>query len=155
MPRSIRGRMILISALAILLSLLIAGWALAGALEGFVTRGLDQRLDSEITLLATAIDDRGAVERSRIAKVRGLLEAEPGWRWQICGPDGVLGSTDFPPLAAPHPPGPGPMERTAPPPPAPRCPTPRRIGRSRPRVGRSRACAFMPAKSPCRRRVAR
>ena len=76
MPRSIRGRMILISALAILLSLLIAGWALAGALEGFVTRGLDQRLDSEITLLATAIDDRGAVERSRIAKVRGLLEAE-------------------------------------------------------------------------------
>ena len=75
MPRSIRGRMILISALAILLSLLIAGWALAGALEGFVTRGLDQRLDSEITLLATAIDDRGAVERSRIAKVRGLLEA--------------------------------------------------------------------------------
>ncbi|EGI53383.1 HAMP domain protein [Sphingomonas sp. S17] len=122
MPRSIRGRMILISALAILLSLLIAGWALAGALEGFVTRGLDQRLDSEITLLATAIDDRGAVERSRIAKVRGLLEAEPGWRWQICGPDGVLGSTDFPPLAAPHPPGPGPMERTAPPPPGPPLP---------------------------------
>lgn len=120
MPRSIRGRMILISALAILLSLLIAGWALAGALEGFVTRGLDQRLDSEITLLATAIDDGGAVDRSRIAKVRGLLEAEPGWRWQIRGPDGVLGSTDFPPLAAPHPPGP--IERTAPPPPGPPLP---------------------------------
>lgn len=129
MPRSIRGRMILISALAILASLLIAGWALAGALEGFVTRGLDQRLDSQITLLATAIDDRGAVDRARITRMRGVLEGEPGWRWRISGPDGAIGTEDFPPLVAPHPPaphppatpagGPAPMPASPGPPPSP------------------------------------
>lgn len=113
-PGSIRGRMILIAALAILASLLIAGWALAGALEGFVTRGLDQRLDSQITLLASAVDDRGAVDRARIARVRGMLEGEPGWRWRISGPDGTLGSADFPPLATLHPPGPPPVGETGP-----------------------------------------
>ncbi|WP_440979190.1 sensor histidine kinase [Sphingomonas pseudosanguinis] len=120
-PRSIRGRMILIAALAILASLLIAGWALAGALEGFVTRGLDQRLDSQITLLASAVDDRGTVDRARIARVRGMLEGEPGWRWRISGPDGTLGSADFPPLAMLHPPGPPPAGEAGPaaPPPGP------------------------------------
>ncbi|MBB3880852.1 sensor histidine kinase [Sphingomonas pseudosanguinis] len=120
-PRSIRGRMVLIAALAILASLLIAGWALAGALEGFVTRGLDQRLDSQITLLASAVDERGAVDRARIARVRGMLEGEPGWRWRISGPDGTLGSADFPPLATLHPPGPPPAGEAGPaaPPPGP------------------------------------
>ncbi|OMJ30479.1 ATP-binding protein, partial [Sphingomonas sp. Sph1(2015)] len=106
MARSIHGRMILISGAAILAALLLAGWGLASALEGIVTRGLDQRLDSEIAVLASAVDRQGAVDRARIDQRRGLLEPEPGWRWRIAGPDGVIGSGDFPPLAAPHPPGP-------------------------------------------------
>ena len=106
LPRSIHGRMILISGAAILAALLLAGWGLASALEGIVTRGLDQRLDSEIAVLASAIDRQGKVDRARIDQRRGLLEPEPGWRWRIAGPDGVIGSGDFPPLAAPHPPGP-------------------------------------------------
>jgi len=108
MPRSIHGRMIVISGTAILAALLIAGWALTSALEGIVTRGLDQRLDSEIAVLAAAIGPDGRVDRARIADRRGLLEPEPGWRWRIVGPDGTLGSGDFPPLVAPHPPGPSP-----------------------------------------------
>ncbi|WP_322964390.1 sensor histidine kinase [Sphingomonas fuzhouensis] len=122
MPRSIHGRMILISGAAILVALLLAGWGLTSALEGIVTRGLDQRLDSEIAVLASAVDKQGAVDRDRIAQRRGLLEPEPGWRWRIVGPDGMIGSGDFPPLAAPHPPGPippGPISgtpRPAPPP---------------------------------------
>lgn len=115
--KSIRGRMILISGAAILAALLLAGWGLAGALEGIVTRGLDQRLDSEIAVLASAVDKQGTVDRDRIAQRRGLLEPEPGWRWRIAGPDGVIGSGDFPPLAAPHPPGP--MEGHPPPGPPP------------------------------------
>lgn len=105
-PKSIHARMILISGAAILVALLIAGWGLASALEGIVTRGLDQRLDSEIAVLASAVDGRGAVDRGRIAQRRGLLEPEPGWRWRIAGPDGMIGSGDFPPLLPPHPPGP-------------------------------------------------
>lgn len=99
--------MILISGVAILFALLLAGWGLTRALEGIVTRGLDQRLDSEIAVLAAAVDPQGRVDRDRIASRRGLLEPEPGWRWRIAGPAGILGSGDFPPLAAPPPPAPG------------------------------------------------
>ncbi|MFN3776927.1 MAG: ATP-binding protein [Sphingomonas parapaucimobilis] len=117
--------MILISGAAILAALLLAGWGLASALEGIVTRGLDQRLDSEIAVLASAVDRQGAVDRARIDQRRGLLEPEPGWRWRIAGPDGVIGSGDFPPLAAPHPPGPvegGPLPAPPPGGPAPVAP---------------------------------
>lgn len=119
LPRSIHGRMILISGAAILLALLLAGWGLASALEGIVMRGLDQRLDSEIAVLASAVDKQGAVDRTRIAQRRGLLEPEPGWRWRIAGPDGVIGSDDFPPLAAPHPPDPIARDSVPGPPPGP------------------------------------
>ncbi|MDQ1157320.1 signal transduction histidine kinase [Sphingomonas sp. SORGH_AS 950] len=126
MPRSIHGRMIVISGTAILAALLLAGWALTSALEGIVTRGLDQRLDSEIAVLAAAIGPDGRVDRARIADRRGLLEPEPGWRWRIMGPDGTLGSGDFPPLVAPHPPGPDEAGRSpAPPPPGPAIQGPR------------------------------
>ncbi len=133
LPRSIHGRMILISGVAILAALLLAGWGLASALEGIVTRGLDQRLDSEIAVLASAIDKQGQVDRARIDQRRGLLEPEPGWRWQIAGPDGVIGSGDFPPLAAPHPPGP--VEGGPPPAPPPGGPTP--VEPPRPAEGRT------------------
>nr|WP_083706801.1 sensor histidine kinase [Sphingomonas sp. LK11] len=133
MPRSIHGRMILISGAAILAALLLAGWGLASALERIVTRGLDQRLDSEIAVLASAIDRQGKVDRARIDQRRGLLEPEPGWRWRIAGPDGVIGSGDFPPLAAPHPPGP--VEGGPPPAPPPGGPTP--VEPPRPAEGRT------------------
>ena len=133
LPQSIHGRMILISGAAILAALLLAGWGLASALEGIVTRGLDQRLDSEIAVLASAIDSQGKVYRVRIYQRRGLLEPEPGWRWRIAGPDGVIGSGDFPPLAAPHPPGP--VEGGPPPAPPPGGPTP--VEPPRPAEGRT------------------
>ncbi|WP_343526467.1 sensor histidine kinase [Sphingomonas sp.] len=116
--------MILISGVAILVALLLAGWGLASALGGIVMHGLDQRLDSEIAVLASTVDSRGAVDRQRIAERRGVLEPEPGWRWRIAGPDGVIGSGDFPPLLAPHPPGPEGGPPPAPPPPAPPPPAP-------------------------------
>ncbi|WP_454279293.1 hypothetical protein [Sphingomonas sp. Marseille-Q8236] len=144
-PKSIHARMILISGAAILVALLIAGWGLASALEGIVTRGLDQRLDSEIAVLASAVDGRGAVDRGRIAERRGLLEPEPGWRWRIAGPDGMIGSGDFPPLLPPHPPGPD----GGPPPPCHRAPPrfpPPSINPIPPMGAPNRACAFMPVR---------
>ena len=126
--------MILISGVAILFALLLAGWGLTRALEGIVMRGLDQRLDSEIALLAAAVDPQGRVDRDRIASRRGLLEPEPGWRWRIAGPTGILGSEDFPPLAAPPPPG-----RQGPPPPAPgeAAPPTEAVAAPRPAEGRT------------------
>lgn len=135
--KSIHGRMILISGLAILGALLLAGWGLAGTLERIITQGLDRRLDSELAILASAVDSQGRIDRARIANRRGLLEAEPGWRWRIAGPDGVLASGDFPPLAEPHPPLPGAPGEHGPPGPPPPNAAPAPIAPPQPAEGRT------------------
>ncbi|MBB3695505.1 ATP-binding protein [Sphingomonas sp. BK580] len=115
-PRSIQARMLIVSAIATALALALAGAAMAGLLGRFVVEGLDQRLDAELTLLASAIDADGHVDRARLTRVRGALDAGPEWRWRVAGPDGTLGSADFPPLDPPPaagpvaPPGPRPRE---------------------------------------------
>ena len=118
MPKSIQGRMLLLSAVANLAALAIAGWAIAGVLERVVTEGIDRRLDAEIALLASTVDRDGRVDRARLDARAGALEAGRGWHWRIEGPDGAIGSTDTPLLrAGPHPgegpPGPPPMLRDA------------------------------------------
>lgn len=119
LPASIHGRMLLISALATLVALAVAGMAILGVLQGFVTRGLDQRLDAELSLLATAVRANGTIDNSRLEQVRAALAMEPGWRWRIAAPTGTASSADFPQVEAgpppPLPPGP-PGERRPPPP---------------------------------------
>ena len=94
MLRSIQGRMLLLSAVAILAALGIAGWAIAGVLERVVTEGIDRRLDAEIALLASTVAPDGQVDRARLAARAGALEAGRGWTWRIDGPDGAIGSAD-------------------------------------------------------------
>ncbi|WP_010543126.1 ATP-binding protein [Sphingomonas elodea] len=104
--RSLRTRMILLSALATLVALGLAGWTMAGVLGRVVTGGIDQRLDAQIAVLASVVRDDGSVDRDRLAARQGSLAAAPGWRWRIEGPTGTYGSADFPALR-PHLPGPG------------------------------------------------
>ncbi|GAA0670947.1 signal transduction histidine kinase [Sphingomonas insulae] len=107
--RSIQGRMLLLSAIAILAALGIAGWAIGGVLERVVTEGIDRRLDAEIALLASVVDRDGRVDRAALAQRAGALEAGRGWRWRIETPQGAIGSADRPLMhAGPHPPGPVP-----------------------------------------------
>ncbi len=119
LPASIHGRMLLISALATLVALAVAGMAILGVLQGFVTRGLDQRLDAELSLLATAVRPDGAIDKPRLAQVRAALAGEPGWRWRIASPGGVVSSADFTEVedAPLPPPPPAPAAGRAPPPP--------------------------------------
>jgi signal transduction histidine kinase len=119
-PRSIRGRMLWVAAIATLVALALAGAAMATLLGRFVVEGLDQRLDAEIALLASVVDDAGRVDRARLTKRLGALTAGPDWRWRIDGPDGTIGSADFPRLDPLPPPAPG-----APTPPLPRASAPR------------------------------
>jgi hypothetical protein len=56
--------MLVLSAVATLLALAIAGWTTAGVLGRFVTEGLDQRLDAQIAILATAVRDDGSIDRT-------------------------------------------------------------------------------------------
>lgn len=102
-PRSIHGRMLGLSLLATLVALLVAGAAIAGVLQRFVTQGLDQRLDAELSLLASAVDGDGRIDRTRLTRLRGLLDAGPGWQWQISGPVQTVSSAEFPALRTPGP----------------------------------------------------
>ncbi|MES3092971.1 HAMP domain-containing sensor histidine kinase [Sphingomonas aerolata] len=102
-PRSIHGRMLGLSLLATLVALLVAGAAIAGVLQRFVTQGLDQRLDAELSLLAGAVDGDGRIDRARLTRLHGLLDAGPGWQWQISGPVQTVSSAEFPALRTPGP----------------------------------------------------
>ncbi|MBB4154549.1 signal transduction histidine kinase [Sphingomonas jinjuensis] len=117
LPRSLRGRMLLVSSIATLVALAIAGAVIAGLLGRFVIEGLDRRLDAEVALLASTVDTDGRVDRARLAQRIGGFEVGRGWRWRIEGPDGAIGSNDFPRPAAgpPAPPAPPGAERPAPP----------------------------------------
>lgn len=118
-PRSLQGRLFAGSALATLVALALAGWAIAGVLERFVTAGIDQRLDAQIALLASAVAPDGRIDRARIAARRAALEAGQGWRWRIETPRAAMASGDLPPLPPPGPPGPpdrpGPPDAPGPP----------------------------------------
>ncbi len=118
MPRSLQGRMLLLSAVAILAALGIAGWAIAGVLERVVTEGIDRRLDAEIALMASVVDGDGRVDRAAPAQRQGALDAGRDWLWRIEAPGGAIGSTDRfvprPDAARPGPRLPGPP---GPPPP--------------------------------------
>ncbi|MHA0325299.1 sensor histidine kinase [Sphingomonas melonis] len=110
--------MLLLSAVAILAALGIAGWAIAGVLERVVTEGIDRRLDAEIALMASVVDGDGRVDRAALAQRQGALDAGRDWLWRIEAPGGAIGSTDRfvprPDAARPGPRLPGPL---GPPPP--------------------------------------
>ncbi|MEJ8628797.1 HAMP domain-containing sensor histidine kinase [Sphingomonas sp. I4] len=116
--------MILMSGIAIPGALLLAGWGLAGALERIVTQGLDRRLDSEMAILASAVDLAGAH--------RPGPDREPAWpartRTRLALADFRAGRRAglrrLPPLAEPHPPFPGAPGDHRPPGPPPPSPSP-------------------------------
>lgn len=105
--------MLVMAAVATLAALCIAGWAMAGILERFVTQGLDQRLDAQLAVMASAVRDDGSIDRARLEQRLAVLGGGPEWHWRIAGPRGETASADFPALdrpaldrMPPHPPRP-------------------------------------------------
>ncbi len=96
LPQSIQGRMLLLSAVSTLVALALAGALIAGMLARFVTQGIDRRLDAELALIASAVGNDGTIDRPRLMKLQGALEAGPGWRWRIETPSARFGSDDMP-----------------------------------------------------------
>ncbi|WP_037487886.1 sensor histidine kinase [Sphingomonas phyllosphaerae] len=124
LPRSLQARMLLVSAAATMLALVLAGAVMAGLLGRFVTEGLDRRLDAQLLVLASVVDGEGRVDRTRLTQRAAAFGSDPGWQWQIKGPDGAIGAADIPappagpptppaPPAPPAPPGPHPVEAKA------------------------------------------
>jgi signal transduction histidine kinase len=129
--RSIGGRLAALSALATVVALLVAGWAIAGVLERFVTRGIDQRLDAQIALLASTVGADGRVDARLLRSHRGLLTMGREWRWTMRTPRETLGDAELATLPMQgvfrhRRPGPLPGEDDGPPMPADRdgAPTP-------------------------------
>lgn len=123
-PRSLQVRMLLVSAVATLLALVLAGAVMAGLLGRFVTEGLDRRLDAQLLVLASVVDGEGRVDRARLTQRVAAFGSDPGWQWRIKGPDGAIGAADVPtppagpptppaPPAPPAPAGPHPVEAKA------------------------------------------
>lgn len=98
MPRSIRGRMLLLSFAATLMALVVGAAVIVQVLERLVTQGIDRRLDAEIALLASSVNADGTIDKQRLTRMHDALYAGPGWNWQIAGPADTLASADFPTL---------------------------------------------------------
>ncbi|MEG3082877.1 HAMP domain-containing sensor histidine kinase [Sphingomonas sp. PB2P12] len=91
-PRSLYGRMLAISAISTLFALVFAGFAISHVLERFVMRGLDDRLDAQITVVARAVRPDGSLDRARIVDLAGFDSPGSGWAWQVAGPAGRVTS---------------------------------------------------------------
>lgn len=104
MPKSLFGRLAALAALATIAALAFAALAIGTVLERFVMQGLDQRLDAQIALLATAIAPDGKVDRSHIVSPAPFDRAGSGWGWRIDAPAGTIASADLPQIDQPPPP---------------------------------------------------
>ncbi|MEH3107542.1 MAG: HAMP domain-containing sensor histidine kinase [Sphingomonas fennica] len=125
-PISLFGRLLLLSGLATAVALAVAGWAIGGVLERFAMRGLDDRLDAQMLLLADAVRADGGVDPAALRRLPGFA-ADEGWAWRITAADGRRWTSGRAIPAAPPLPPPPPDAAGRPPPPP---------GRPRPGEGR-------------------
>jgi len=96
-PRSLFGRMLAIAALSTGIALLFAGVTIGHVLERFVTRGLDERLDAQVAVLARAVRPDGSLDRMRAIDLPEFGEPGSDWSWQVEGPAGRFDSGTTPP----------------------------------------------------------
>ena len=114
-PRSLFGRMLVIAALSTGFALLFAGITIGNVLERFVMRGLDERLDAQVAVLARAVRPDATLDRTRAVDLPDFGVPGSDWSWQVEGPAGLVDSGTIRPLPPTTPPAP----RSAPPNPRP------------------------------------
>lgn len=88
LPRSLFGRLAILSGIATLAALAFAAFSIGHVLERFVMQGMDQRLDAQIGLVARAVDGEGRFDPARVVNLPGFDDPETGWAWRIEGPGG-------------------------------------------------------------------
>ena len=96
-PRSLFGRMLAIAAFSTGIALLFAGVTIGHVLERFVTRGLDERLDAQVAVLARAVRPDATLDRMRAIDLPEFGEPGSDWSWQVEGPAGRFDSGTTPP----------------------------------------------------------
>jgi len=91
-PQSIRGRLLLGALVFTGAALLLASVSIGEVLDRFVRRGLDERLDTQIALLAHAVGPDGRVNRPLLQEIGPFTLHHRGWAWRIEGTDGSVSS---------------------------------------------------------------
>ncbi|PZO72177.1 MAG: histidine kinase [Sphingomonas taxi] len=107
-PRSLFGRMLVIAGLSTGLALLFAGITIGNVLERFVMRGLDERLDAQVAVLARAVRPDATLDRTRAVDLPDFGVPGSDWSWQVEGPAGRFDSGTTLPLPPITPPAPKP-----------------------------------------------
>ncbi|UVO53998.1 HAMP domain-containing sensor histidine kinase [Sphingomonas sp. SUN039] len=102
-PRSLYGRLLASAGLFIVIALVAAGLSIGNVLERFVMRGLDARLDAQISLLVRAVRPDGSLDTALAVDAPPFDRRGSDWAWQIRAPDQVLRSESLGTAAMPDP----------------------------------------------------
>lgn len=95
LPRSLFGRLAILSGLATIVALTVAALAIGHVLERFVLQGMDQRLDAQIAVIQRAIGLDGQLDDGKMLNLPGFDQPGSGWAWRVNGPgDAVRTSAD-------------------------------------------------------------
>lgn len=90
LPRSLYGRLLVLSLVATLAALGVAGIVIGGVLERFVTSTLDERLDDKLGALSAAVKKDGSLDAAYIRRFDTLVARDADWR--VEAPGGTVGS---------------------------------------------------------------
>jgi signal transduction histidine kinase len=82
-PKSIRGRLLLLSLISTVVAVGLASVVISENQNRFIRRGLDDRLDAQIALLARAVRPDGVIDRQLLGEIGPFTQHDHGWRWQI------------------------------------------------------------------------
>lgn len=85
---SLHARLLLVAAVTGLAALAFAAFGIGQILEGFVMRGVDERLDTQIAILARAVTPDGRLDMKRVVELPGFADSRLGWGWRVRGPGG-------------------------------------------------------------------
>ena len=99
-PRSLYGRLLATALIATLAALAFAAVTIGAVLDRFVMRGLDDRLDAQIAVLAQAVRPDGAIDRSRLILAAPYDDPRGGWGWRIDAGGRTIASPAKPDLNA-------------------------------------------------------
>ncbi len=90
LPRSLRGRLLVIAAVTTLAALVVAGVGITGLLERYITGTVDTRLDDRLALFSATVTRDGAVDRALASRLDTYATRDGMWR--IDAPRGSAGS---------------------------------------------------------------
>lgn len=96
-PRSIRGRLLLAAVVFTGVALLLAGLFIGSAFERLARRGLTDRLDGQLEMLAQTVRPDGTLDRTRLEQIGPMTLHRRGWGWKIAAPNGTIDSRDVVP----------------------------------------------------------